>query len=67
MASDELSKQEQQLIYMLRVWTGDDEYRLEVEHSNRAWEITLSKPSKNKAARGVGKTFAEAWETLAPS
>ena len=55
MASDELSKQEQQLIYMLRVWTGDDEYRLEVEHSNRAWEITLSKPSKNKAVPDEAK------------
>jgi hypothetical protein len=62
-----MSKQEQQLIEMLREWTADDEFRLEIERANGAWEISLSIPSKRKAARGVGKTFAEAWDDVAPS
>ena len=51
---DDISEQEQQLIGMLREWAGDDKYRLadrtEIERNNRAWEISLSMPSKKKAA-----------------
>ena len=63
----ELSEQEQQLIEILREWTGDDEYRLEIEHSLGAWEIKLSTPQKKKWARGTGSTFDEAWDCMDPS
>jgi hypothetical protein len=38
----ELSKQEQQLVEILREWTGNDEYRLDIERTGGAWEIKLS-------------------------
>ena len=67
----DVNEQEQQLIEMLREWAGDDEYcladRIEIERNNGAWEIALSMPSKKKAAHGVGKTFAEAWDNVDPS
>jgi len=65
----ELSKQEQQLVEILREWTGNDEYRLDIERTGGAWEIKLSMlyKKKKKWARGVGTTFNEAWDSMAPS
>jgi len=48
---------------MLREWAGNDENRIEIECGAEAWKITLSMPPK-KAARGVGKSFAEAWDNI---
>jgi hypothetical protein len=65
----ELSKQEQQLVEILREWTGNDEYRLDIERTGGAWEIKLSMlyKKKKKWARGVGTTFNEAWDSMVPS
>jgi hypothetical protein len=63
------SGQELELIEVLREWIDEDENdnRLEIERSGGAWEVTLSMPLRRKTARGVGKTFAEAWDNVAPS
>jgi hypothetical protein len=63
----ELSEQERQLIEILREWEGDDEYRLEIGRAGGAWEIKLSASGEAKWARGVGTTFNEAWDNMAPS
>jgi hypothetical protein len=54
--------EERQLLEMLREWQGDDdEYRIEISYSLKAWEVKLSMPEKGKWARGVGATFSNAW------
>jgi hypothetical protein len=66
----EASKQERQLLEMMREWIGDNEYRVEIKCARGAWEIELlsaSRGGKNqKWARGFGSTFGEAWDNMAP-
>jgi hypothetical protein len=60
----EVNEQERQLLEILREWAAD-EYRLEIERVDGAWEIGLF--MGEKWARGFGNTFAEAWDDIAPS
>jgi hypothetical protein len=70
----EPTDQEEQLLWALREWRGEIDYRVVIEFRDGAWEIALSarlpgKPprSARPAARGVGKTFDEAWDNVAPT
>jgi hypothetical protein len=59
--------QERLLIEMLRQWAGDDQNQLEINREHAAWGDMLSEPAAQRVARGVGRTFAEAWDGMAPS
>jgi hypothetical protein len=62
-----VSEQEQQLLEILREWSGDDDYRLEISRTLGAWEVKLSQPEKGKWAPGVGATLDDAWDNVGPS
>jgi hypothetical protein len=66
----EVSDQERQLIEILREWEGEnDEYHLMIGRADGAWELKLATRCKGRDdwARGVGKTFAKAWDGMDPS
>jgi Arm DNA-binding domain len=67
MTNLEVSEQERQLIEILRQWAGDAEYQIEIKRENGVWELKLSEPRAGRWARGVGRTFAEAWDHIDPS
>jgi hypothetical protein len=66
----EVSVSERQLIEILREWQGEsDEYHLEIGRVDGAWEVKMAAvcKGKDKWARGVGKTFDDAWDSADPS
>jgi hypothetical protein len=66
----EVSVSERQLIEILREWQGEsDDYHLAIERADGAWEVKLGLrwKEKDKWARGVGKTFDDAWDNVSPS
>ena len=65
----EPSEQETQLLQILREWSGNDDYCLSIEYGDGVWEIALSAApgGKRSSARGSGRTFEEAWDSMAPS
>lgn len=64
----ELSEAEGQMILSIREQTGSDDYRLNVERRDGAWDITMSiaPHDKDRTSRGTGRTFDEAWGNMAP-
>jgi hypothetical protein len=61
---DDLSKQEQQMIEIIRKWTGKNR-QLKIEIVDGAWDITLKEiGTKSWAARGTGATFDAAWDNI---
>jgi hypothetical protein len=64
-----LTEQEQDLIEVIRENTNDDGFRLLLERQNGAWEVTLRAPiwGKLATARGVGTSFAAAWDNMEPT
>lgn len=66
MAALELTDAERQLIEILRQWHPRETYRLVLETVNGAWEIEMSEPRAKRGARGVGTTFDQAWDGMAP-
>jgi hypothetical protein len=66
MSTLDLSKQEGQLIEILREWGGVDAYRLTIERRDGAWDVSLKQlggpPDNRAAARGTGATFNAAWD-----
>jgi hypothetical protein len=66
---DDLTDAERQFIEAMRE-TGDDDLRLVVQrHGLAGWEIEMKtrlKEGKELVARGVGKTFSEAWDNAVP-
>ena len=64
----EPTEQERQLLSILREWVEKDHYRLVIEFNDGAWEIEISAPSHgHEATRGVGSSFATAWDEMAPA
>ena len=64
-----LSEQERELIETLREW-GDkvkDAYAIRIEWRDGAWDIRLKALDTKMGARGTGKTFAAAWDDMAPT
>jgi hypothetical protein len=67
----ELTNQEYEMIELLREWSDKDSYALTIEVRDGAWEIAFSGPHPTTTtgmatARGIGKTFSEAWDDVAP-
>ena len=58
----DVTEQEWQLIECLR--EDHDKFRLIVERQDGAWETTMSVPPQ--ISRGIGATFAAAWDDMAP-
>ena len=43
-------------------------FRLVIGSQDGAWEVALSVPSfKSDAASGVGRSFSDAWDDMAPT
>lgn len=71
----ELDDAERQLIEMLREQSSSkDNLRIVIELLDGAWEIEMSAllatktgTRKHHAARGVGRTFSQAWEDMNPT
>lgn len=65
----DVTLQEQQMIQILREWSGKDDYSLQIEYRDGAWDITLSSVlnKKNKTARGTGASFDVAWDQIEPT
>jgi hypothetical protein len=64
-ADFQVTEAERQMIEILREWQNGSNYRLVIEFGG-GWEIDLSEPGTNRAARGVGETFNQAWERMNP-
>ena len=64
-----LTQQESQMLDIVREWSTKDTYRMVIEVRDGAWEIELSGNLKGKdhRVRGVGHTFAEAWDNTNPT
>ena len=60
----EISEQERQMIEIVRENAGTDEFYLSIERNEGEWEIDLSIASR--VARGVGGSFNDAWDNMAP-
>jgi hypothetical protein len=60
-----LSTEEELLIEALRKPSGSDSYRLVIEFQNGAWE--LSAIVGRYTARGMGRSFSEAWNSMNPT
>lgn len=63
-AAVDISEQERHMIEIVRENAGTNEFYLSIERSEGAWEIDLSAGSR--VARGVGSSFNDAWDNLAP-
>ncbi len=66
---DEPTEQESSMLGMLREWSGTDDCKMVIEIRDGAWEIAMTVTAKGKphTARGVGKTFKEAWDNMNPT
>jgi hypothetical protein len=63
----ELTKQESQLLEMIRELDEGEQLRLLVARRNGQWEVIVSAPPVVRHnARGVGPTFDAAWDNLVP-
>ena len=65
----ELTESERQLIEIIRQQENDKtDFRLVIECVDRAWEIamSISPHDESHGARGVGKTFNQAWDDMGP-
>jgi hypothetical protein len=63
----EITEQEQQLIEILREQEGRD-FSLTIGRQDGAWEVAFSvapHDARNES-RGVGASFAEAWDGMSP-
>ena len=67
MGALKLSKQETQLIEILREWGGKDAYEVTIERRDGAWEISLQELKTSRGSRGVGATFDVAWDNMDPA
>ena len=64
----EPTEQEKQMISILREWGGTEHYRMVIECNDGAWEIVIAAPShESLVSRGVGATFDDAWDAMAPT
>ena len=62
----EPTEQELQMIEIIREQKSN--FRLVIGSQDGAWEVALSVPSfKSDAARGVGRSFSDAWDNMAPT
>ena len=66
----QLSEQERQLIEVVRENAVYDGFRLLLERQSGSWEVILEAPEKGRkkhgTARGVGASFAAAWDNMNP-
>jgi hypothetical protein len=65
-----LTRQEEQLIEVIRENANDGGFRLLLERQDGAWEVTLRAPLKRGqlgSARGVATSFAAAWDNMNPT
>jgi hypothetical protein len=66
-----LTEQEQDLIEVIRENASDDGFRLVLERQSGAWEVTFTAPIKGPrklaTVRGVGTSFAAAWDNMKPT
>jgi hypothetical protein len=69
MSNKDLSLQESLLLEMMREWSGKDNCRMKIEYRDGAWEITMSISlyGNDHTARGVGASFAQAWDNMNPT
>jgi hypothetical protein len=63
---NQISRQEWQLLELVRSGAGSPEFKVMIRHHGSEWLVeTSSFPhSDNCKARGFGETFARAWDAL---
>ena len=63
------SQQELLMIGMLRQCSGRDDFRIVIEFRDGAWDIktSVAPHDRNHSARGVGRTFDDAWNDMNPT
>ena len=66
---DEPTEQERLMRGMLCEWSGKDDCRMGIEFRDGAREITMSiaPHGKDHTARGVRRSFNDAWDNLNPA
>jgi hypothetical protein len=63
----DISEQEQQLLEIIREWSGSNDYRLLIEYRNGTFWVTLSQsPPSERVATGCGADFNAAWDKITP-
>ena len=62
----DITEQERQMIEMLREWDKSENYQLQIEIVEGAWDIALKEIGTPRGARGTGDSFNSAWDNMAP-
>jgi hypothetical protein len=69
MKQEEPSEQEKQMLEVLQEWQDHPNARLMIELRDGTWEIgmTVTIDGQARSARGVGRSFNEAWHNMNPT
>ena len=65
----ELTDAERQFIEIMRDHDAREDLNVEVKTTSGAWDVSISAVTNRKrlTARGVGRTFGEAWDNATPT
>jgi hypothetical protein len=61
----DISEPERQLLQIIRESAKRDHFRVHIERRDGAWEVNLT--VARHQARGIGDSFADSWDSMAPA